>query len=68
MSQGVTVECPFHFARCTARPRRIDLGEQIQVAQAEHLALLAIAPASANSYYDRRPSWMSWRSARPGSR
>jgi hypothetical protein len=44
--------CPFHFAPCTVRPRRIDLGEQMQVAQAQHLALLAIAPASASSYYE----------------
>ena len=40
----VTVECPFEFAGCAARPRRNDLHVHIQTEEAEHLALLAIAP------------------------
>lgn len=43
----VTMDCPFHFAKCMVRPRQKDIDTHMQAAEAEHLALLAIAPVSA---------------------
>lgn len=45
--ERVTVECPFHFAMCTARPRRAELDAHMDTSQADHLELLAVAPVSA---------------------
>ena len=42
----VTFECPFGFARCTARPRRNELDVHMHANAAQHLALLINAPAA----------------------
>ena len=42
-----TKECPFQFAGCNTRLRRIELDAHTNANTADHLALLAIAPVSA---------------------
>ena len=45
----ITVECPYSFAMCAARPRRTELDAHMHTNHADHIELLAIAPMSATN-------------------